>query len=279
METNTTVTTDIHIQPHVFGPEYPKIQTIFKRDMENGGVIMPGHYSTPEFEYLSDKRWRWTEKVDGTNVRLHFNGESITAGGRTDDAQMPGHLMYALAAYNDPVLWRKVFNEKEDLQRAATGLSPLGESVDVTIFGEGYGPKIQKGGGLYSDDVKFIVFDIKVGRWWLKDRDVEDIASKLGMVTVPIVGDDSLNNAVKLIQNNELRSSWQMRGVKIEGIVGKPVVPLFDRTGHRIIAKIKTKDFEALAKRAQRQFLLQGSRAEGPANTAWIPGGGVQTFE
>ena len=33
---------------------------------------------------------------------------------------------------------------------------------EAYVFGEGYGPKIQTGGGLYSDTPKFIVFDITI---------------------------------------------------------------------------------------------------------------------
>ena len=45
-----------------------KIQTVFMRDERN--VIVPGEWTLPELAYLADKDWRWTEKVDGTNIRL-----------------------------------------------------------------------------------------------------------------------------------------------------------------------------------------------------------------
>lgn len=37
------------------------------------------------------------------------------------------------------------------------------EPVPVTVFGEGYGVKIQKGGNYISDDVNFILFDVRFG--------------------------------------------------------------------------------------------------------------------
>ena len=37
----------------MFGPEYTKIQTAFKRDERN--VIIPGEWTLPEFRYLSGK--------------------------------------------------------------------------------------------------------------------------------------------------------------------------------------------------------------------------------
>lgn len=45
--------------------EYPKIQTVWKRD--DRGKIIVGEFATPEIEFLSRCDWEWTEKVDGTN--------------------------------------------------------------------------------------------------------------------------------------------------------------------------------------------------------------------
>ena len=47
--------------------EYPKIQSIFKRD-ENTHKFIDGVFSLPEFEYLKDNLWIWTEKIDGRNI-------------------------------------------------------------------------------------------------------------------------------------------------------------------------------------------------------------------
>ena len=50
--------------------EYHKIQTIFKRDPENKfKTLIYGEFSLPEFEYLKNNTWIFTEKVDGTNIR------------------------------------------------------------------------------------------------------------------------------------------------------------------------------------------------------------------
>ncbi len=212
-----------------FGPEYPKINGVFKRDQSNHNVITPGDWSQPEFQLLADVPWRWTEKVDGTNIRLHWDGSQVHVGGRTKDAQVPTHLLDSLRQYFDPEPWVKQFGEDE-----------------ATVYGEGYGAKIQKGGGNYIPDGQdFIVFDVVVGRWWLKDEDVADIASNLGMRVVPAFeGTLTLNEAVEFISLGGPASAWA--NVIIEGVVGKPAVDLFDRGGHRIIAKVKLKDFEDL---------------------------------
>lgn len=215
----------------VFGPDYLKIQTVFKRDERN--VIIPGDFSTPEIAYLADAPWTWTEKVDGTNIRVHWNGDCVTVGGRTDNAQVPTFLIAALGFLNDHDLWRTSFPD----------------STDVTVYGEGYGPKIQKG-GQYRADCSLIVFDVRVGEWWLKADDVRDVASKLGLDVVPSFGTMTLNEAVEAVQSRSVASKWE--GAQIEGLVGRPAVDLFTRKGERIVAKVKVKDFLDLERRGQK---------------------------
>jgi len=77
--------------------KYPKIQTVFKRDMSNKGRIIEGEYSLPELEYLKNNEWVFTEKVDGTNIRVKWErGIGRIFGGRTDNAQIPAILITRL---------------------------------------------------------------------------------------------------------------------------------------------------------------------------------------
>ena len=48
--------------------------------------------------------------------------------------------------------------------------------TSVTLYGEGYGNGIQKG-GLYSQKQEFILFDVKINGNWQPRESVEDIAS------------------------------------------------------------------------------------------------------
>ena len=49
--------------------QYHKIQTVFKRDPETKfKTLLMGEYSLPEFEYLKNNEWVFTEKIDGTKV-------------------------------------------------------------------------------------------------------------------------------------------------------------------------------------------------------------------
>ncbi len=132
---------------------YHKIQTVFKRDPKTKfKTLLEREYSLPEFRYLADCQWWWTEKVDGSNVRVMFDGERITFGGKTDNAQLPS-----------PLVSRLEYRFLGQLPRFRDQF-PDG----VCLYGEGYDPKIQKGGGNYRYDQDFVVFDIRIGKWWLE---------------------------------------------------------------------------------------------------------------
>ncbi len=83
--------------------EYPKIQSIYKRD-EQTHLFLEGEWSLPEFAYLSNNEWEWTEKIDGTNIRIIWTPKSdkweeahiawgVSVKGKTDRAQIPKFLL------------------------------------------------------------------------------------------------------------------------------------------------------------------------------------------
>ena len=201
--------------------KYHKIQTVFKRDPETKHkTLLLGEWSTPEFEYLANNRWIFTEKVDGTNIRVDWNGEKIVLGGRTDNAQIPAFLVERLY---------ELFP-----------LSTMANLDPMTLYGEGYGAKIQKGGGNYkSDGVDFVLFDVSCGMW-LKREDVQDIADTLGIQVVPTIFTGDLEEMVEFVKAG-FTSNWG--DFPAEGIVARPMTELLTRCGHRIITKLKVKDF------------------------------------
>ena len=76
---------------------YHKIKTVYQRDPENKyKTLINGQYATPEFSYLAMNEWLFTEKVDGTNIRIMFDGETITFGGKSDRAQLYAPLVTRL---------------------------------------------------------------------------------------------------------------------------------------------------------------------------------------
>ena len=57
--------------------KYHKILSLFKRNMGGDNKFIIGEWTTPELKYLKDNDWVWTEKVDGTNIRIMWNGKEI----------------------------------------------------------------------------------------------------------------------------------------------------------------------------------------------------------
>lgn len=75
--------------------EYHKIETLYERDEKTKKLII-GKFRNPTVEFLKDNVWQFTEKVDGTNIRVYWDGHSVSFGGRTDNAQIPAHLINRL---------------------------------------------------------------------------------------------------------------------------------------------------------------------------------------
>ena len=80
--------------------EYHKIEGLFERDDSTKKLIW-GKFRIPEIEYLKDNIWEFTEKIDGTNIRIEFyendfNEPVINIKGRTDRAVIPDHLLKKL---------------------------------------------------------------------------------------------------------------------------------------------------------------------------------------
>lgn len=205
--------------------EYHKIQSVYKRDNNTHKFIL-GEYSKVEFKYLANNIWEFTEKIDGTNIRINWNGVIKRIGGRTDNAQIPTFLYDKLTTMFPDGILSEVLGDREQ---------------DVTLYGEGYGAKIQKGGGNYiPDGVSFILFDVKIGDWWLMRKDVEEIASRLSIDVVPIIGEGTLAKAEGIVANGYKSHVGTQQA---EGFVLRPRVELKGRNGQRIITKMKTKDF------------------------------------
>lgn len=207
---------------------YTKIETLFNRDMEGSKKLIEGDFRNEAVEYLKDNEWVFTEKIDGTNVGIVWDGHKVSYQGRTENAQIPAHLMNKLIEMFGGTTNEELFEQK------------FGE-MPVILFGEGYGPKIQKGGN-YRSDISFILFDVYLpdSNLWLKRDAIEDIAKTFGIDVVPIVLTGTLKEGVDFVKAFPKST---MGTANMEGIVGKPKVDMLDRMGRRMIVKIKCCDF------------------------------------
>lgn len=209
--------------------EYHKIETIFERDMEGTKKLIEGKFRNPLVEYLKDNEWVFTEKIDGTNIRVLWDGHKVSFNGRTDNAQLHGHLVEKLNELFMGSVNEELFEQK------------FGEN-EVMFFGEGYGAGIQKGGGDYIDEKDFILFDVMVGNIFLERENVEEIAKSFNLKVVPLINVKTIKEAVEYVKSKPLSKVGKC--VKeIEGVVGTPKYRITDFRGNRVIVKIKVEDF------------------------------------
>ena len=206
--------------------EYNKIDSPFKRFTEGPqrNRFDFSQWSRPEFELLQHLPWHWTEKIDGTNIRVVWDGHRVAFGGRTDAAQIPATLFKVLAEMFPEELLEQVFGEKP-----------------AVLYGEGFGAKIQKVGAQYiPDGQSFILFDVRAGDWWLTPESVADIAFKLGINHAPVFATGmDVATAIDTVVRG-LESSWGPFWA--EGLVGRPPLGITARDGGRLLMKVKHVD-------------------------------------
>ena len=211
--------------------EYHKIETLYCRDESGTRKLLPGKWRDQTVCYLAGLTWEWTEKIDGTNVRVIWDGYKVEFRGRTDKADMPKHLLDRLT---------EIFggDEAEELFEQT-----FGEKTAV-LYGEGYGKKIQKDGEKYiSDGCDFILFDVSVGDVWLDRDDVWLTAQRFGIEAVPVVGVGPIRDAIEFVKQHP-QSMVGAQEHEMEGLVCRPMLELTDKRGNRVIVKIKYKDFK-----------------------------------
>lgn len=244
---------------------YPKIETLYNRDEATHCIpkYVPER-SLRRIEFALPNRWLLTEKIDGTNVRVIFEQHAafevhvisqeepigmnpkptVRFAGRTDAAQLPPFLLARLQALF-PVEKFATFEDDRN---------PHTLPKSVVLFGEGYGARIQKGGGNYRPDASFRLFDVVITGmddrpWWLDWNNVEDIAQKLGIETVPVLSRTArLSDAIEIVEDGQLysrvaHSENDGMVTLAEGIVARTDPLLFDRRGQRLVWKLKVRDF------------------------------------
>lgn len=203
--------------------KYPKIPALWKRSSDRPHNVLMGAHNDIYVRALQGIEWEWTEKIDGTNIRVHWDGHDISFHGRTEKSDLPKglyhflHESYATDAFEN--LIEEIFKDRP-----------------VTLFGEGCGKGIQKNGDQYSDTPTFKLFDIYSNLWYSRDA-VVGIAEHLGIDVVPIMFHGPVAVAVQEM------CMWAIDNPEREGWVGKPAVgALLDPQGHRIMVKIKPEE-------------------------------------
>lgn len=210
--------------------EYPKIETLYDRGRDF--KVKVGHLRRKEFGV--PQLWLVTEKIDGTNIRITVTNSSVEVGGRTNKAEnvpdvVGEDLLLRIGAWHD----RHFGNDAE--------------SPTCVLYGEGYGEKIQSGGG-YRSGVNFRLFDVRVGEKFLDWTKVEMVAEECDLDLVPVFGQSwSEGEVLEFLSADTIPSrvaTWDGGpGKWIEGVVCRTDPLLYDWKGNRIMWKLKLKDF------------------------------------
>ena len=207
--------------------EYEKIETLYVRD-DKTKKLVEGKFRNETVELLKDIDWEFTEKIDGTNIRIYWDGHKVSYYGRTDKAQIPSQLMNRLIELFGGDINEEMFEQK------------FGD-MPVMLIGEGYGAKIQKGGGDYRADNDFILFDVCINGNYQPRESVKEIANYFNIDVVPTIMIGRLQDGVDYVKS---KPKSKIGNADSEGLVARPLKELKDRTGNRIIVKIKVKDFD-----------------------------------
>jgi hypothetical protein len=209
-------------------------------------------------ELLMFKEAYALEKIHGTNAKIEYHPQTqelkFFSGGTKHETFV------------------KLFDQ-EKLKADFVAMGILDR--DITVFGESYGGKEQGMSHTYGTIAKFVVFDVKIGEFWLDVPKAEKVAKDLGLefvhyVKIPtdLTVLDAWRDApsVQAIRNgisqlvpftehidgaNYVRSEV-LGGViinpkKREGIVLRPLIELRKNNGERLICKHKGDDFKETA--------------------------------
>lgn len=208
-------------------PTYGKIPTVFQRSLEGRKTLIPYAWPDPTVEALKDFDWEWTEKIDGANVRVHWDGYGVSFLGRHEGSEIPPFLLSRL---------QEVFSE----DGAEQVFEQMFSSNPVTLFCEGYGHKIGGAGdGYLPDRVDLMVLDVMISGNYQTRTSVSQIASAFGLCSVPIVGHGTLLEAIDFVRAHP---TSRICAQPMEGLVCRPRMDLRDRSGNRVIVKVKWKD-------------------------------------
>ena len=255
---------------------YTKIDTVLQRDLEGTKRLIPGTFRDPAVQYLKDLPWEVQEKVDGTNIQIWFDGNRVQIMGRDEKSLIPDELMDVLKAkfLNDETeqLFEQMFPPKLDEE----GNEKL---VEVSIFGEGIGPKIQKVGPLYGSEYRFLVFDVRVSGVYLEhSSDIyKQVINAFDLETVPDLPDMTIGEAEAYVTKKP--QSLVNPNAPMEGVVLRPKVRLYNQKGERLIVKVKCRDYQPYNAYAEKYAWIKRGKAVVYMDSWMEPGSRCITYK
>lgn len=203
--------------------KYQKIKSVWKRQTQKPCPMIYNEWATDTIAMLKNCDWIFTEKIDGTNIRVIWDGHQISFKGRNEKSSIPETITALLTEMFQgeemEQLFEQTFGEKE-----------------VIIYGEGYGGNIQKAGPLYGD-YSFIVFDIKIDGKYLEWYVAEQLAIDLGLTTTPVVLKGALDEGIEAVVEG-FPSFVADSPLEAQGLVGRLEHTVYDSKGERVTVKL-----------------------------------------
>ena len=117
---------------------------------------------------------------------------------------------------------------------------------EVVVYGEAYGGKMQGMQETYGPDLRFVVFEVKIGETWLAVPDMAEIGRDLGLDVIPY---EKISTELIDIDRERDKPSELSRRLGIssdrprEGVVLRPLIEMRRSNGKRIVAKHKGDQF------------------------------------
>lgn len=115
----------------------------------------------------------------------------------------------------------------------------------ITVFGEAYGGKQQGQSWRYGKDLRFLVFDVRIGDSWLAVPAALDVVVRLGLEFVDFVKIPTELSAIDA-ERDHPSTQAKRNGVEgdqpREGVVLRPLIEVIKNNGERVIAKHKRDD-------------------------------------
>lgn len=165
------------------------------------------------------------EKIHGTSAHIEFHDGKIKFFGGGIKTNVFAELF-------------------SDLHLATNMQRP--ERPKITIYGEAYGGKCQRMSNTYGKDLKFLVFDVRIGDRWLSVPDAASFARSQGLEFVWYMGawcEIGVLNAFRDRPSEQAKRNGCGEDKMSEGIVIRPIINLTTNSGERICAKHKGEKF------------------------------------
>lgn len=198
--------------------EFPKINSIFHREaFTKKNNLIWGKWSQDEFADPT-RTWITTEKVDGVNIRLHYdeNGK-LTVKGRKNNSEVPKKL-------------HEILKEKY----GNCGLQ------NVVVVGEGYGRGLGPSSKIMPEGQDFIAFHVEYGVG-------PHVYDATHFKWVPVVDHTmTMPKAIGYVMTNP--KSILIPGIDMEGIVLRSA---------DFLCKLKWKDFKEFSANPTGQLFMK----------------------